>query len=71
MPLTLLSLIVNGSSLLVVIVLAILMINAGEKYNFYTGDSPIQKKYQLTILQSIVGIILIGLLAAIFNLFFS
>lgn len=70
MPLSLLSVIVNATILVVVIILVFILLNAGSRHRVAIGEAGIQREYQFTILRAIVGIIVLSLVAAIYNLFF-
>jgi hypothetical protein len=63
--------VVNGILLVVVFVLGIRMLNAASKYTYHVGDIAKQTSLKWTVLTSIVSIVAIGLLAAIFNILFA
>lgn len=64
------ALIVNGGLLVASIILAFFMLHAGVQYGLHTGNPGKQFYYRRILMRAIVGMIGIGLGAAIFNLFF-
>lgn len=69
--LPLFALIINGVLLIITIVLAFIMLRAGALYSFNIGDFAVQKRMQWIILRVILALVVIGLIASVFNLFFA
>lgn len=63
-------LILNAAFLLLSLILATIILRSGVRFTLNIGDLLAQAKYKWRILKALLGLIVIGLAAAIFNLFF-
>lgn len=61
----------NIIAVLVVLYFTNRMLSASSKYNWNPGDSEIQDREKIKVLQCIVAIAFVGLVAAIVNVFIS
>jgi hypothetical protein len=59
---------VNGILLLIMLILAVMLLNAGARFTWHIGERDKFIKYSEIIMRLIVVMITIGLLAAVFNL---
>ena len=63
-------LIINSLLLLLAIILSISLLRNGSKYTLNVGDSAVQTVLKWKILRALIILIVTGLTAAVFNLFF-
>jgi len=68
MSLNAITIIVNAVFLIIALVLSITMLRAGSRFQFHLGNAQIQERMKWIILRSIVILVILGIVAAIFNL---
>lgn len=68
MPLNLVAIIVNAIFLVIALTLSIIMLRAGSRFQFHLGNAQVQERMKWMILRSIVILVILGIVAAIFNL---
>jgi len=61
---------VNGALLILSLILALIMMNAGVMWSQNTGNNAVQAVYKRALLRALAGLIMIGLAGSVVNLFF-
>ncbi|MDP3997019.1 MAG: hypothetical protein Q8P73_00760 [bacterium] len=62
------NIIVNAILLLLSFIIVIWMMQAGAKYAYNYGDTPVRDRLQWIMLRLLVALVFIGLVASIFNI---
>jgi hypothetical protein len=62
---------VNGTLLVLAIILSIILTRAASLHTYNIGNDPVQWQLKLRMMKVIIGLITIALAAAIFNLYFG
>ncbi len=68
MTLNAISIIVNTLFLVIALVLSVVMLRSGSRFYFHLGNAEVQERMKWLILRSIVILVILGVVAAIFNL---
>lgn len=66
-----LPIIINGSLLVFGLALAVVIFRASSRYTYNFGDDEVQGRMKWIILRSLMALLVIGIVAAAYNIFFA